>query len=107
MAQRRTRPRPESERRVHVNPRARIACNRNELPERIEGAGIDLAGLHDRDDRARRGARRLREILWIHAALSVGLDAHHPVVPESEKLQRRKYRGVRIVPDQHRYRWST
>ena len=56
--------RPEPERTVDVDPRPRGAGGRDDLLERVEGAGVDLSGLE--------GASDCQTVAWMSSVSSPG-----------------------------------
>ncbi len=75
--------------------------DRHQLQGRVEGAGIELAGLHhdDRGSAARRARRG--EGIRLHPPLLVRGDPHDAIMAEAEQLQRKEHGGMRVVADQH------
>ena len=68
--------------------------------ERIERAGVDVAGLRAHD---RRGRER-RQRVGAHAALAVDGDAHEAVAPEAGEPERLDQRRVCLLADHDRDR---
>ncbi len=95
--QRRDRRRPDPERPVDVDPRAALVGDRDQLVERVECAGVDVAGLGADDDRSIDRGERLAEGIRSHPALVVRGDPADPIAlaTESEHLERGVDRDVR------------
>ena len=102
--QRRHRAGPEAEGAIDMHPGIVRVADRDDLGERIEGAGIDLPGLRDHHLRAAQRPDGRLERGGQHAALIVGVDADDPLAAEADQLQRREQRGVRVGADQHMHR---
>ena len=87
--------RPESERAIDVHPRAGGSRARDNVGERIERAGVHVAGLQT-DDRpiVERGQR-----VGAHAALPIGGDARDAGAAEAEHAERLERGDVDFVTD--------
>jgi len=65
-----------------------------DFADRIEGAGIDVAGL----DAHQRGPAEPRQGPSAHAALSIHRHAHHALAPKAGQAQRLDHRSVGMSP---------
>ena len=88
-------PQPESS--VHVYPGAGGASAGADFGSWIEGAGVDVAGLHAQDA----GRVQLRKLVAAHAALAIHRHADHALTTEAEHAQRLDQRGMRFLSDHH------
>ena len=94
---------PQAEGAVDVDPRVRVALERRgDLADRVEAAGVHVAGLcrHDQRpvDRRDRGSCGVR----LHPPLVVGRDADHPVAPEAQVLEGGEQGGMCLLTDDDR-----
>ncbi len=96
---------PQPEGAVDVEPGVRsLAHGVDDLRQRIEGAGVHVAGLGADDRRAVEASQRLAQRVRAHPALLVGRDAVDPLPPEAEHLERDEDRDVGLVADDDRDR---
>ena len=97
---------PQPEGAVHVHPRAVLARGLHDLLERVDRAGVDVAGLGAHDRRPAPLPQGGRERVAAHGAVAVHRHAHDPALAEPHDAQRAQHGDVHLVAgeDAHRRR---
>ena len=88
---------PEAERSIHVHPSSRPVNPVSDLPDRIESARVDIAGLGTDNGRP----VKRREAIRDHPALSVDRAPQQASPPESQHGQRFHDRRVKFLAHHH------
>ena len=70
-----------------------------DLSDRVEAAGVHVAGLGGDDERPFHGLDGRARILRPHAALVVGRNLDHPIAAEAEVLERGQQGGMCLLTD--------
>ena len=87
-----------------MDPRAVLARGGDDVGQRVDRAGVDVARLRAHDRRAVAGRQRRGERVGAHRALAVDRDDLDRRAPEPEQPQRAPDRHVRLLAREHAQR---